>query len=142
MKSFDAILEKIITSNEENLESEEEIQSFKSLKKWTIQAESVTDAKKIAMEEAETTTGHDPIRFYKDLKPIRFRSHVFVARAILPLSIEQYRIKLLDLDVRGSDFIDALESGSLRYETYQPGFYTHDRIIGRIKNCLSEGRKQ
>ena len=138
MKSFDAILEKIITSNEENLESEEEIRSFKCLKKWIIQGESVTDAKKIAMKEAEAATGHSSIRFYEDLKPIRFKSHVFVARAILPLSIEQYRIKLLDLDVRGSDFIDALESGSLRYETYEPGFYTHDRIIGRIKSCLSE----
>ena len=142
MKPFDAILEKIITSNEENLESEEEIRSFKCLKKWIIQGESVTDAKKIAMEEAEAATGHSSIRFYEDLKPIRFKSRVFVARAILPLSIEQYRIILLDLDVCWSDFIGALEGGYLRYEDYQPGFYTHDRIIDRIKSCLSDDKNK
>ena len=142
MKPFDAILEKIITSKEENLESEEEIRSFKCLKKWTIQAESVKNAKKIAMEEVEATTGHSPISFYKDLKPIRFKSYVFIVRAILPLSIEQYKITLLDLDVRGSDFIDALAGGYLRYEDYQPGFYTHGQIIERIKSCLSEEKNK
>ncbi len=142
MKSFEAILEKIITSKEENLESEEEIQSFKCLKKWPIRAESDTDAKKIAIKKAEATTSHSPISLYKDLKPIRFKSHVFIVRAILPLSIEQYRIKLLDLDVYGVDFIDTLEGGYLKYEDYEPGFYTHDRIIERIKSCLSEDKNK
>ena len=142
MKSFDAILEEITISKEETLENEEEIQSFKRLKKWIIQAESVTDAKKIAIKETEAITGHNPISFYEDLKPIRFKSHVFIVRAILSFSIEQYRIKLLDLDVRGSDFVDALAGGHLRYEDYQPGFYTHDRIIDRIKSCLSDDKNK
>ena len=135
-ENFEARLYKEYYKDEEQRESDKPELDYKKAEKWKVEANSIEEARWIAMEDIKALpgvrqNGREKVRFWGDLPKVRIESCQF--RIMVTHSWKSYRVVIIKLGIKASDFISRLNNGLLRLEEFAGETMTASACRHRIK---------